>query len=147
MRKTLAGSAQTNIDDERAHRMYDKKAVAMTKQQHSQVNTTETLELFIEKAEELADHATSTHAFGGLMGVFRNEEDEEWKIHPEIRGLLLTFRMFIQKNEDIAIYIVSKEGRIERPKFLNLPGLSASWYEQVEPASPALMVKPELVEP
>ncbi len=125
---------QTNSDDERAHRMHYKKAVAMTKQQHPQLNTTETLELFIDKAEELADYAASTHAFGGLMGVFRNEEDKEWKIHLEIRGLLLTFRMFIQKNEDIAIYIVSKEGRIERPKLLTLPGLSASWYEQAERA-------------
>ena len=114
--------------------MYYKKAAAMTKQQHPQVNTTETLELFIEKAEELADYAASTHAFGGLMGVFRNEEDKKWKIHPEIRGLLLTFRMFIQKNEDIAIYIVSKEGQIERPNILNLPGLSESWYEQAERA-------------
>ncbi len=91
-----------------------------------------TLELFIEKAEELAKYV-SEHNYGGLMGVFRNVGEEEWQIHPEIRGFLLTFRMFIQSGDGIALY-VSKQDSPKRPKLLDLTGMSDSWYEKVEQA-------------
>src|SRR5438105_432392 len=101
---------------------------------HPHQDTIETLELFIEKAEELAQYAASTHYFGGLLGVFRRGEEEEWQMYQEIRGLLLTFRMFIQSNENIAIFPVSIKGQLKRPKLLDLTGLSGYWREHAERA-------------
>lgn len=99
---------------------------------HTHQDTIETLELFIEKAEELAQYAISTNHFGGLLGVFRSGEEEEWHMHPEIRGVLLTLRMFIQSNESIAIFPVSMKGQLRRPKLLDLTGLSEQWHQQAE---------------
>jgi hypothetical protein len=104
------------------------------KSKHPHQDTIETLELFIEKAEELAHYAATTHSFGGLLGVFRRGDEEAWQMHPEIRGLLLTFRMFIQSNENIAIFPVSIKGQLKRPKLLDLTGLSAQWHEHAERA-------------
>ncbi len=87
----------------------------------------ETLELFVEKAEELKKD------YRGVMGVFRNVAEEEWQNYPEIRGFLLTFRMFIQPRDRIALY-ESNRGSPERPKLLDLTGISDSWYEKVKQA-------------
>jgi len=93
-----------------------------------------TLELFIEKAETLKNWALSMKKFGGLMGIIRNTEEEEWHFHPEIQGFLLTFRMFIQKGDGIALYLQDSRGQRERPKLLDLPGMSDTWHEKAEQA-------------
>jgi hypothetical protein len=87
----------------------------------------ETLELFVEKAEELKKD------YRGVMGVFRNVGEEEWQNYPEIRGFLLTFRLFILRRDGIALY-VSEQGLLKRPELLDLPGMSESWHVKVEQA-------------
>ncbi len=91
-----------------------------------------TVELFIEKAEDLTKYASENN-YGGLMGVFRSVEEEEWQIHPAIRGFLLTFRMFIQSGDGIALYVLERDsqGQPKRPKLLDLTGMSDSWHEKV----------------
>ena len=99
----------------------------------------ETLELFVEKAEELKKD------YRGVLGVFRSVGEEEWQNYPEIRGFLLTFRLFIQRKDGIALY-VSEQGSSKRPELLDLPGMSARWLERVEQAhkwiTDALAIEP-----
>ena len=104
-----------------------------------------TLELFVEKAERLAKYVRENHARnsivvnpGGLIGVFRHAEDEEWQIASTLDGFLVTFRMFVQPRDRIALYSLVRDSQRQpipqKPKLLDLPGLSPKWYEKVERA-------------
>ena len=73
-----------------------------------------TLELFIEKAERLAKYVRENDARnsivvnpGGLMGVFRNAEEEEWQVASTLDGVLVTFRMFVQPGEGMPPVLVA----------------------------------------
>jgi len=66
----------------------------------------------------------------GVIGIFRSAREEEWQNYPEIRGFLLTFRMFIQRRDRIALY-VSDQGSPKRPELLDLADMSDSWYEKL----------------
>ena len=105
--------------------------------------TRKTLELFVEKAERMKKYIQENHARnsivvnpGGLMGVYRNADDEEWQIASTLDGLLVTFRMFVQSKDGIDLYLLERDsqGKRRRPKLLDLPGLSDVWYEKVEQA-------------
>lgn len=110
----------------------------MTKQKRLQLDTKETLELFIEKAEKAREIYISLvkHKVGLVnpLELTRNSDNELWRTHLEIESLLPTLRMFIDKWDGIAIYVVNKEGRPERPAFLDLPGMSENWHTTVEQA-------------
>lgn len=102
-----------------------------------------TLELFVEKAERLAKYVKENHARnsivvnpGGLVGVFRNAEEEEWQVASTLDGVLVTFRMFIHKRDRIALYRLDrdKKGQPIWPELLDLVGLSSEWYEKVKQA-------------
>ncbi len=72
------------------------------------------------------------------MGIFRRSDEEQWHIHPAIKGLLLTFSMFIKSRDGIAPYLLERDGTGQptrtRPKLLDLPGTSKGWREKVEQA-------------
>ncbi len=91
-----------------------------------------TLELFIEKTQDLAEYVSENNP-GHLIGIIRNVGEEEWHIHSGIQGLLLTFRMFIQSRDKIALFVLEQEpdGQPRRPELLDLPGMSDNWYEKV----------------
>lgn len=102
-----------------------------------------TLELFIEKAERLSRFVRENHAPrglvvnpGGLMGIFRENDGEEWEIASTLEGFLATFRMFVQARDKIALYSLERDpqGQVKKrkPRLLDLAGLSAEWYEKVE---------------
>ena len=97
-----------------------------------------TLERFIENVEELKKYCTPENNYGGLMGIFRRSDEEQWHIHPAIKGLLLTFSMFIKSRDGIAPYLLERDGTGQptrtRPKLLDLPGTSKGWREKVEQA-------------
>jgi hypothetical protein len=109
-----------------------------------------TLELFVDKAERLAKYIRENHALnsivvnpGGLLGVFRNAEDEEWQVASTLDGFLVTFRMFVQPGDRIALYSLERDSqerdsqrqpKRQKPKLLDLAGLSPDWYEKVEQA-------------
>jgi len=104
-----------------------------------------TLELFVEKAERLAKYVKENDARnsivvnpGGLMGVFRNSEEEEWQVASTLDGVLVTFRMFVQPGDRIALYSLERDSqgqpKRQKPKLLDLVGLSPDWYEKVEQA-------------
>lgn len=104
-----------------------------------------TLELFVEKAERLTKYVRENHALnsvivnpGGLVGIFRNSEEEEWQIASTLDGFLVTFRMFVQPRDRIALYSLKRDSHRQllrqKPKLLDLTGLSLSWYEKVEQA-------------
>ena len=75
---------------------------------------------------------------GGLLGVFRNSEEEEWQVASTLDGFLVTFRMFVQPRDRIALYPLARDTQRQpipqKPELLNLPGLSPGWYEKVERA-------------
>ena len=75
---------------------------------------------------------------GGLIGVFRHAEDEEWQIASTLDGFLVTFRMFVQPRDRIALYPLARDSqrqpKPQKPELLDLPGLSPGWYEKVERA-------------
>jgi hypothetical protein len=104
------------------------------------------LELFVEKVERLAKYVRENDAHnsievnpGGLMGVFRNSEEEEWQVASTLDGVLVTFRMFVQPGDKIALYSLERDShgqpKRQKPKLLDLDGLSPDWYEKVEQAS------------
>ena len=95
-----------------------------------------TLERFIENVEELRKYCTPENKYGGLMGIFLRSDEEEWQIHPAIKGFLLTFSMFIKSRDGIAPYVLERdrEGQPTRPKLLELSGTSESWKEVVREA-------------
>jgi hypothetical protein len=104
-----------------------------------------TLELFVEKADRLVKYIRENHARnsivvnpGGLIGVFRNAEGEEWQIASTLDGFLVTLRMFVQPRDRIALYPLARDSQRQpipqKPKLLNLPGLSPGWCEKVERA-------------
>lgn len=104
-----------------------------------------TLELFVEKVERLAKYVRENDARntivinpGGLMGVFRNAEDEEWQVASTLDGFLVTFRMFVQPRDKIAFYSLERDSqgqpKRQKPKFLDIDGLSPDWYEKIEQA-------------
>ncbi len=104
-----------------------------------------TLELFVEKADRLERYVRENDARnsivvnpGGLMGVFRNAEGEEWQIASTLDGFLVTFRMFVQPRDRIALYPLARDSQRQpipqKPELLDLPGLSPGWYEEVERA-------------
>jgi len=101
-----------------------------------------TLELFIEKAERLAKYVRENDARnsivvnpGGLMGVFRNAEEEEWQVASTLDGVLVTFRMFVQPGDGIALYSLERDSKRQpkrqKPKLLDIADLSPGWYEKV----------------
>src|SRR3989442_811652 len=94
-----------------------------------------TLELFVEKVDRLAKYVMENDAHnsivvnpGGLMGVFRHAEDEEWQIASTLDGFLVTFRMFVQPRDRIALYPLARDSQRQpipqKPELLALPGLS-----------------------
>ena len=104
-----------------------------------------TLELFIEKAERLAKYVRENDARnsivvnpGGLMGIFRNPEEEDWQVASTLDGVLVTFRLFVQPRDGIALYPLVRDSQRQpipqRPQLLTLAGLSSDWYEKVEQA-------------
>ena len=107
--------------------------------------TRTTLELFVEKADRLkkyiienVDRNGIIGNPGGLVGVFRRPEDKEWQIASTLDGVLVTFRMFVQPRDRIALYPLARDSHRQpipqRPGLLDLPGLSSGWYEKVEQA-------------
>ena len=103
------------------------------------------LELFVEKAERLAKYVRENDSHnsivvnpGGLMGVFRNSEEEEWQIASTLDGFLVTFCLFVQPGDKIALYSLERDSqrqpKRQKPKLLDLAGLSPAWYEKVEQA-------------
>lgn len=103
------------------------------------------LELFVEKTERLSRYVRENSSSrglvvnpGGLVGVFREGEGGEWKIASTIEGFLATFRMFVQARDKIALYSLERDSqgqaKQQKTKLLDLTGLSADWYEQVEKA-------------
>ena len=72
------------------------------------------------------------------MGVFRNAEDEEWQIASTLDGFLVTFRMFVQPRDRIALYPLARDTQRQpipqKSELLDLSGLSPGWYEKVERA-------------
>jgi hypothetical protein len=104
-----------------------------------------TLELFVEKVERLAKYIRENDARntivinpGGLMGVFRNGEDKEWQVASTLDGFLVTFRMFVQPRDKIALYSLERvsqgQPKQQKPKLLDIEGLSPDWYEKVKQA-------------
>ena len=104
-----------------------------------------TLELFVEKADRLEKYVRENHARnsivvnpGGLIGVFRHAGDEEWQIASTLDGFLVTFRMFVQPRDRIALYSLVRDSQrqpiLQKPELLNLRGLSPGWNEKVERA-------------
>lgn len=104
-----------------------------------------TLELFVEKADRLVKYVRENHARnsivvnpGGLIGIFRHAEDEEWQIASTLDGFLVTFRMFVQPRDRIALYPLARDQQRQpvpqKSELLNLPGLFPEWYEKVERA-------------
>jgi hypothetical protein len=107
--------------------------------------TQTTLELFVEKANRLAKYVRENDARnsitvnpGGLMGVFRNSEEEEWQVASTLDGVIMTFRLFIQPRYGISLYPLVRDSRRQpipqKPQLLTLTGLSPEWYEKVEQA-------------
>ena len=97
-----------------------------------------TLELFIEKAEKLHEYIAEVNHLGGLIGVYRNRGDDDWKRYPELDGFVITFRWFLQpegKDEfDISLYPSTRNGIAKRPKLLDLDDVSVHWKEVVTKA-------------
>lgn len=98
----------------------------------TQLDTKEKLELFVEKVEKLKYYIAHTHHFGGLPGVIRHSSDEQWRTYLELEGFLLTFRLFLQVTEGIAIYPIPKHGQPKPPAHANPSDLSDSWYAAVK---------------
>jgi len=103
------------------------------------------LELFVEKADRLVRYIRENVASnsivvnpGGLIGVFHNAEDEEWQIASTLDGFLVTFRMFVQPRDRIALYPLARDSQRQpipqKPEMLDLPGLSPWWHEKFERA-------------
>src|SRR6266702_2838450 len=103
------------------------------------------LELFVEKADRLVRYIRENVASnsivvnpGGLIGVFHHAEDEEWQIASTLDGFLVTFRMFVQPRDRIALYPLVRDSQRQqiqqKPTLLGLHGLSPEWYEKVERA-------------
>src|SRR6266516_8002196 len=103
------------------------------------------LELFVEKADRLVRYIRENVASnsivvnpGGLIGVFHNAEDEEWQIASTLDGFLVTFRMFVQARDRIALYPLVRDSQRQpvpqKPELLDLTGLSPEWHEKVERA-------------
>jgi hypothetical protein len=91
-----------------------------------------TLELFVEKADRLVKYIKENHARnslvvnpGGLIGVFRNAEGEEWQIASTLDGFLVTFRMFVQPRDRIALYPLARDSQRQPipQKLKNMVGL------------------------
>ena len=104
-----------------------------------------TLELFVEKADRLEKYVRENHARnsivvnpGGLIGVFRHAEDEEWQIASTLDGFLVTFRMFVQPRDRIAFYPLVRDSQRQpiqqKPTLLDPHGQSPEWREKVERA-------------
>ncbi len=104
--------------------------------------TRKTLELFVEKAERLAKYFRENDARnsivvnpGGLVGVVRNAGEEEWQIASTLDGFLMTFRLFVQPRDGIALYSLERDSqrqpKRQKPKLLDIAGLSPDWYEKV----------------
>lgn len=67
--------------------------------------STERLELFVEKAEKLL----SRRKLLSLIGIHRNVGEEKWQHREDIESFLLTFRLFLLKNDGIALYILCNQ--------------------------------------
>lgn len=95
-----------------------------------------TLELFVERTEALAQFVSENKLGGGLVGIFRNVNEREWQIHSAINGSLCILRSFLQSSDGIALYLLerdSPQGPLRRPKLLDL-NVSASWHDTVNHA-------------
>ncbi len=105
--------------------------------------TRKTLELFVEKADRLVKYVRENHARnslvvnpGGLVGVFRNAPEEQWQLASTLDGVLVTFRLFVQPRDCIALYPLVRDSQRQplkqKPELLKLDGLSLDWHEKVE---------------
>ncbi len=108
-----------------------------------------TLELFVERTEALAQFVSENRFGGGLVGIFRNVNEGEWQIHSAINGSLCILRSFLQSSDGIALYLLerdSPQGPLRRPKLLDL-NVSASWHDTVnhayEQINLALAIEPD----
>lgn len=100
----------------------------------TQLDTKEKLELFVEKVEKLAKYTAQTRFLGGLFGVIRNSSEEQWRTYSELDGFLLTFRLFLQVIEGIAIYPIPMHGQPKPPVHATPSSLSDNWYMAVNQA-------------
>jgi len=55
-------------------------------------DTQNTLELFVERTEALAQFVSTNPFGGGVVGLFRNVDEQEWQIHSAINGTLCILR-------------------------------------------------------
>src|SRR5947207_1887255 len=90
-----------------------------------------TLELFVERAETLAQFIAENPFGGGIVGLFRNIDEEGWQIHSAINGSLCILRSFLQPHDGIALFLLpNRRGQLIRPELLDLD-VSASWHDTV----------------
>ena len=99
-------------------------------------NTKNTLELFVERTEALAQFVRENRFGGGLVGLFRTVDEGEWQIHSAINGSLCILRSFLQAGDGIALFLLARDspqGPLRRPELLTLD-VSDSWRETVHHA-------------
>lgn len=122
-------------------------------------DTRNTLELFVERTEALAQFVSANPFGGGIVGLFREVDEQEWQIHSAINGTLCILRSFLQRQDGITLFSVEEarpdqaEGRgprflqtligplpslgqlppLRRPNLLDL-NVSASWLDAVHHA-------------
>lgn len=100
--------------------------------------TRKTLELFVEKTDELYEYIAAGNRLGGLMGVYSNTDGKTWKLHKEVNGFVVTFRWFIQSERDdtldIALYASHRNGLAKTPRLFSLTDVSNEWSAAVTSA-------------
>lgn len=94
----------------------------------------ERLELFVEMAERLL----SRRKLLSLLGLHRNVGEEKWQHREDIESLLLTFRLFLVKNDGIALYKPHLRSP-EQLELLTLTDVSERWKETVRQASQSII--------
>lgn len=71
-------------------------------------DTRNTLELFVERTEALAQFVSANPFGGGIVGLFRNVDEQEWQIHSAINGTLCILRSFLQRQDGITLFSVEE---------------------------------------
>ncbi len=85
-------------------------------------DTQNTLELFVERTEALAQFVSTNPFGGGVVGLFRNVDEQEWQIHSAINGTLCILRSFLQSQDHITLFSVEEarpqQAELRGPRFL-----------------------------
>lgn len=71
-------------------------------------DTRNTLELFVERTEALAQFASANPFGGRIVGLFRDVDEQEWQIHSAINGALCILRSFLQSQDGITLFSVEE---------------------------------------